>query len=239
MKKILLLALLLCASPLYAQESVVRQAKADLASSGVIVEHQPCSDFEIAKVVAGRVPNAGLLTKPCCGDESDPNRSHCLYQGVWYAHDIVAIKEASGIVLVDIATDGGGSNGTQWAPEAPDPGLSDRYRSATDLGLTGVVVGGGTSPVPPSTPPATDVSELTARIADLTAQVMQLQQRVTSMQNELSDEQARVADAVTQANASAAAVAHIGEYLKAHPLADGCKVSFLGCRLTFNYAPVQ
>lgn len=141
---------LLISAPTYAQVSMVIQAKQDLRAAGVQVENVACSDFEIAKLVAARLKalGAGLLTKDCCGDAFDPNRTHCLYEGTWFAHDIVAFKDGT---LVDIAIDGGGTNGPNWDPAPPDPSLVNRYRSAADLGLSGLVPG-TPAPVPPPSP---------------------------------------------------------------------------------------
>lgn len=144
--------LLALAAQASAQQNVVAQAKADLAAAGVQVERVACSDFEIVKLVAGRLRDqgAGLLQKDCCGDELDPNRSHCSFNGVWYAHDIVAFPDGR---LVDVAIDGGGANGPSWGVEV-DPSAMGRYRSAAALGLTGFVLGVTPPPVlvPPPTP---------------------------------------------------------------------------------------
>lgn len=178
MKKYLLVAALLCLpSMAHAQASVVAGAKHDLAAAGYQVENKACTDFEIAKVVAGRIPGAGLLTKDCCGDENDPNRSHCFYKDTWYAHDIVAFADGS---IADIAVDGGGANGVAFELSPPDASLVARYRSALSLGLTGMVPG---TPVPTPTPaplpdpappvtPGTNYTPLLERILESQAQLL-------------------------------------------------------------------
>jgi hypothetical protein len=142
-------ALSLYAVPAGAQQSIVAQAKEDLRAHGYQVENRACTDFEIAKIVAGRIPGAGLLTKDCCGDAADPNRSHCEFNGVWYAHDVVAFADGT---LVDIAVDGGGANGPNYEVSPADPSLITRYRSAVSLGLNGVVPGSSPAPVPVPVP---------------------------------------------------------------------------------------
>lgn len=242
MRRIIALAALLVGfsvTPAFCQESVVRQAKADLAAAGFQVEGKACTDFEIAKVVAGRIRGAGLLTKDCCGSADDNNRSHCELNGVWYAHDIVAFADGT---LVDIAVDGGGSNGVAWEVAEPDPGLISRYRSAASLGLTGVVAGGSAGPVAPGVPPAVpvvDVSPLIDRIAALERSLGSLTSMVAAMATQMTA--ANEAAATAQANAATAAngTVDLKNYLKAHPIPDGCRVSYLGCKPTFNYPPVQ
>lgn len=170
------------AAPAHAQQSLVAQAKEDLRAHGFQVENRACTDFEIAKLVAGRIPGAGLLTKDCCGDGSDPNRSHCEFNGVWYAHDIVAFADGT---VVDIAVDGGGANGPSYEVSPPDSSLIGRYRSATSLGLNGVVPGSTpvhpvppVPPVPPVVPPPVtglDYTPLLERILDSQQQLLQAQ----------------------------------------------------------------
>lgn len=181
MKKYLLVVALLCLpSMAHAQASVVAQAKQDLKAAGYQVENKACTDFEIAKIVAGRIPGAGLLTKDCCGDENDPNRTHCVYKETWYSHDIVAFADGS---VADIAIDGGGANGISFELSPPDSSLVARYRSALSLGLNGVV--GNASPVPVPTPtpvptpvptpapPLTDYTGLLERILESQAQLLE------------------------------------------------------------------
>src|SRR4051812_36205800 len=114
------LAIAVClwtATPARAQQSVVEQARKDLAASGVDVNADvQCRDFEIAKVVAGRLAaqGAGLLTKD--------SGAHCDFNGHGYAHDIVAFPNG---VIVDIAI-GDGHNSPSWGPSDPDPALVDR-----------------------------------------------------------------------------------------------------------------
>jgi hypothetical protein len=234
--------LIACVLPTFAQQSVVEKAKADLAAAGVQVENKACTDFEIAKVVAGRVPGAGLLTKDCCGDANDPNRSHCEFKGVWYAHDIVMLSDGS---LVDIAQDGGGANGPTWQVDPPDPALMGRFRSASSLGLTGAVAG---APVPtpdpgPMTPPVTpDLENLKAQIAALTGRVAVLEQNLREADERLSargdDMNLQLKFAVEDLKQQEQQLQDLKTWLRAHPSPDGCKVSYLGCRPTFNYPPL-
>lgn len=227
------LLLAFAAVPAYCQnETAVKRAKDDLAASGAQVEHKACTDFEIAKVVAGRVAGAGLLTKSCCGDANDPNRSHCEFNGEWYAHDIVAFADGT---LVDIAEDGGGKNGPRWDVAPPDPALIGRYRSAASLGLNGIVPGVSPVPTPVPVPPAPPVVDLKP-----------LQDRIAALEQAVADLSAAVADLSALAGAAneTAAKASSGtvdlrNYLKTHPIPDGCRVSYFGCKPTFNYPPVQ
>lgn len=137
------------ATPAHAQQSLVAQAKEDLRAHGFQVENAACTDFQIAKLVAGRIPGAGLLTKDCCGDGSDPNRSHCEFNGVWYAHDSIAFADGT---LVDIAVDGGGANGPSYEVSPPDASVISRYRAAAALGLDGRIPGSTPAPAPAPTP---------------------------------------------------------------------------------------
>jgi len=176
MRLILSCVLFLCAGTVQAQETVVAKAKADLQAAGVAVEHGACTDFAIAKIVAGRIANGGLLLKDCCGDNADPNRTHCELNGAWFAHDVV-IQDGH---IFDIAVDGGGSNGPSWQ----DAGVADpsKVKSAASLGLTGVVPGGSVPPPPPPPPPNTDIEKLNAAIAAIHLQIVQLQQSVAAAQ---------------------------------------------------------
>ncbi len=169
-------ALCLWAAPASAQQSLVAQAKEDLRAHGFQVENRACTDFEIVKLVAGRIPGAGLLTKDCCGDGSDPNRSHCEFNGVWYAHDIVAFADGT---VVDIAVDGGGANGPSYEVSPPDPSLASRYRSAVSLGLTGLVPGTTPTPVPVPTPqpvPSPTPAPVDSQVVPLLERIITLQQ---------------------------------------------------------------
>lgn len=185
---LLLLAALCLPSLAHAQESVVAQAKQDLRNAGVQVEGKACTDFEIAKIVAGRLSaqGAGLLQKDCCDEgPNDPNRSHCSLNGVWYAHDIVAFSNGA---VVDIAQDGGGANGPTWQVSDPDPGLVARYRSAVSLGLFGVVPGApAPTPVPAPAPQPAPVPapQVGTDYSDLLRQILDSQQRLLDSQTSL------------------------------------------------------
>lgn len=250
MKRLVLLASLIVAvfaGPAKAQAptdvetmtKVVAQAKEDLRNAGVQVENKACTDFEIAKIVAGRVPGAGLLLKDCCGDENDNKRSHCFFKGEWYAHDFVAFADGSG---ADMAIASGESNGPSWQVQPPNPSYADKYRSAARLGLTGIVAGSGPvhtpDPVPVSSPDV-DLTPLLNDIAALKAQVTRLTMANEDLIRQIADVNGRIDGAVTASEGAAAGVVNLKNYLQQHPLADGCKVQFIGCRLTFNTPPVQ
>lgn len=224
------------ALPAHAQESVVAKAKADLAAAGVQVENVACSDFEIAKVVAGRVPGAGLLTKDCCGDANDPNRSHCEYNGVWYAHDIVAFADGS---IADIAEDGGGKNAPRWGLDAPDPGLVSRYRSAASLGLTGKVAGiPGPGPVTPPVIP--DGESLKAQIAALTERVNRLVAQWSEAELNHGAAMKTLEAALSEETdwrkehqeAIRVDLEALRQQLQNLHIPTGCRVQWLACRLT-------
>lgn len=224
----LCLVVLGCAAPLFAQQNLVEQAKRELAAAGFQVENKACSDFEIAKVVAGRLraQGAGLLTKSCCGDGNDPNRTHCEFQGEWYAHDVVAFPDGT---IVDIAQDGGGANGPRYDVAPADPGLIGRYRSAVSLGLTGQVPGSaGPAPVPVTPPVAVDpvdVRPLLDRISVLEQSLGNLKNMLEQLVGGLQAEQADRANRDTD-------LSHQLEALKARPMPTGCTVTYLRCRLT-------
>jgi hypothetical protein len=250
MKQLVLLASLLVAvfaGPARAQvptdvdkmTNVVAQAKAELKAAGVQVENKACTDFEIAKVVAGRVPGAGLLLKACCGDENDNNRSHCLYNGEWYAHDFVAFADGSG---ADMAIASGESNGPSWQINPPNPDYVGKYRSAATLGLTGLVAGSGPVHTPDPVPvpsPGVDLKPLLNDIAALKVQVTQLRMANDDLNRQLADAQSRIDNAESHAVSAINVADAVRDYLKAHPIPDGCRVSYLGCKPTFNYPPVQ
>jgi hypothetical protein len=226
------IALCLCVpAPAKAQQNVVEQARADLAASGFDVNKDAaCVDFEIAKIVAGRLAaqGAGLLQKDCCGDFNDPNRTHCEYTGPdgashGYSHDIVAFSDGT---IVDIAI-GDGKNSPSWQQADPDPSLKSRYRSATSLGLTGQVKGMVINPpvVPPVTPPTVDLGPLQNAISALAARVQQLEAQLSALAPELDH-----ADQETTAKIDAIKIDV--ESLKARKVPTGCRVQFLACRLT-------
>jgi hypothetical protein len=240
-----LVGLMLCLpSPARAQlanagnQDIVSQAKEDLRRAGVKVENGACTDFEIAKLVAGRIPGAGLLVKDCCGDENDNQRSHCQFKGpdgrtIWYAHDFVAFADGSG---ADVAIASGESNGPSWQINPPNPDYVGKYRSAVSLGLTGVVPGG--SPVPGPTPvpvpsPSVDLTPLLNDIAALKVQVTQLRQANEDLQRQIASASDRADNAQQEAGAANNKADDVITKFGTFKLPKGCRVQFLACRLEF------
>jgi hypothetical protein len=224
------------ATPARAQQSVVEQAKTDLLASGFDANRDAaCVDFEIAKIVAGRLAaqGAGLLTKDCCGDFTDPNRTHCELNGHGYSHDIVAFPNG---VIVDIAI-GDGRNSPSWQVADPDASLISRYRSAASLGLTGVVNGapnpnpgggnssgnsGGSGSVAPA---VVDLRPLQDSITALRDQVSLLEAKLVALTSVVAGEQ-------SERTSQSDAIKLDLDSLKSRKVPSGCRVQFLACRLT-------
>lgn len=239
-----LFALLCLPSPARAQlanagnQDIVAQAKEDLRKAGVKVENGACTDFEIAKLVAGRIPGAGLLVKDCCGDENDNQRSHCQFKGpdgrtIWYAHDFVVFADGSG---ADVAVASGESNGPSWQVQPPNSDYVGKYRSAGSLGLTGVVPGGSAPPVVPGVPPAPPVVDLTPLMNDvaaLKAEVVRLKLANDDLQRQIASASDRADNAQAEAGAAANKADDLITKFGTFKAPKGCRVQFLACRLEF------
>lgn len=145
MKKLwLLLALVFVASPLFAQQSVVVQVKADLLARGFNLSGE-CGAFEVVKRVAWNLRGQGF------GLVAKSGGSNC--QG--YSTDL--IQSAS--QWVDILGDAGGQNEPQWSPHSDvTPSM---WRPAIDPGDTPTPV---PVPVPVPVPTPIDLSGVLSRI---------------------------------------------------------------------------
>ncbi len=158
--KRLLVALLLFASPVYAQDhaDTVRMVKDELVARGADLSGG-CGAFQITKRVAWLLRSQGyrLLWKGggfnCDG----------------YATDYL-ISLPSGVGF-DILGDGGGQNAPQWIGPEDDPGLVARnlanYREASDPG--DAVTPAPVPPAPVPVPPVPSLSIDTQRILDAIA----------------------------------------------------------------------
>lgn len=135
--------------------------------------------------------------------------------------------------LRKVFTDAGpaGSNGPTWAEEGNIE--TKRYVPVVCEGAPPVVIGGGTQPAP------VDLSPVLAKVNELTAQVQALQADNVDLRRQLAAVNESISGALDSAAAAVNMSIDLKNYIKQHPIPDGCKVSYLGCKPTFNYPPVQ
>jgi hypothetical protein len=221
---------------------IVESIKSDLVRKGVDLSGA-CGAFQITERVAWVLHDQGYkFLKKSGGNRAVPQADGSCLDGdhtsaPGFATDyLISTKE--GFVGYDLLGDGGGANNSQWiGPE------SDAEMVARNLKNFGEPFNPGDTPslppsVPPSNPPSVppspgvDVQPLKDAISALTLQVADLQSKLAALVQEMDK-----ADAENQQKLGE--VTNLTSYLKAHPIPDGCRVSFLGCRLTFNGTPLE
>lgn len=235
---------------------VVKFFKGQLVDKGVNLSGA-CGAFQITQRVAWDLRFQGykFLVKKG-GNRAVPQPDGSCLDGdhtsaPGYATDYL-ISTNEGFVGYDLLGDGGGENKPQWAGPETAQAMVDRNRN--NFGEP-VRPFGGVDPVdpPPVVPPVepppvvdstTDVLQaevltLQANIMELSVQIKQLKAANEDLQRQMAGVNESITGSLNSVAAAVNGVIDLKNYLKQHPIPDGCKVAYLGCKPTFNYPPVQ
>lgn len=181
MKKLMLLAVLLAATPAYAQLSIVQEERAKITAPPPV---GTAAAFEVTKRVAARI-GGGVLKKPA-GNNVDG-----------FAVDIVCFADGT---IVDILGDSEGAASPAWNVLA-----EKRRPDECQIPPPGIV---GTPPPPPP-PGGVTRAELEAAIAGLRAELQGRLVEVNAIRREVTSELNALGDRVRALESKPVDLAHI------------------------------